>query len=99
MGGDQGTKAVYGFALWTGARVLFVVYVVWAVCPDEWLHRASVTYYPDRHWAGTLPSLFVVFVILYMAAMMAKAVFNTHPLDDPRQLRDTDAPLTSTHPP
>lgn len=39
---------VYGFVVWLSSLVLGVVYLLWALVPDETLHRLGITYYPDK---------------------------------------------------
>lgn len=38
----------YGFVAWTSTSFLFVVYVLWALLPDEYIVRAGVEWYPNR---------------------------------------------------
>ena len=38
----------YGFAALTGTSVLFVLYHLWALLPDDWIVGAGVAWYPSR---------------------------------------------------
>lgn len=38
----------YGFVAWTSTYLLFVLYILWAVLPDEWIVWCGVTWYPNR---------------------------------------------------
>ena len=38
----------YGFVAWTTTYILFVVYILWALLPDEWIVNLGVTWYPNR---------------------------------------------------
>ena len=38
----------YGFVAWSSTSVLFVVYVLWALLPDEYILRLGVKWYPSR---------------------------------------------------
>jgi len=39
----------YGFVAWTSTYLLFVLYILWAVLPDEWIQFTGVTWYPNRY--------------------------------------------------
>lgn len=39
----------YGFVAWTSTYLLFVLYILWAVLPDEWIVWMGVTWYPNRY--------------------------------------------------
>lgn len=39
----------YGFVAWTSTYLLFVLYILWAVLPDEWIVWCGVTWYPNRY--------------------------------------------------
>ena len=38
----------YGFVAWTTTYLLFVLYILWALLPDEWIVWLGVTWYPNR---------------------------------------------------
>jgi phosphatidylinositol glycan class P protein len=38
----------YGFVAWTSTSVLFVLYVLWALLPDEYIVWLGVEWYPSR---------------------------------------------------
>lgn len=40
---------VYGFGLWVGSLLLWLLFVCWAYLPDHLLNRMGVTYYPDKY--------------------------------------------------
>lgn len=42
----------YGFAALSGTSVLFVLYHLWALLPDEWIVNAGVDWYPSRSVLG-----------------------------------------------
>jgi phosphatidylinositol glycan class P protein len=39
----------YGFVAWTSTYLLFILYILWAVLPDEWIQWTGVTWYPNRY--------------------------------------------------
>jgi phosphatidylinositol glycan class P protein len=38
----------YGFVAWTSTYLLFVIYVLWALLPDEYITFLGVYWYPSR---------------------------------------------------
>jgi hypothetical protein len=38
----------YGFVAWTVTYLLFILYFLWAILPDEWIIWLGVTWYPNR---------------------------------------------------
>ena len=38
----------YGFVAWTSTYLLFVIYVLWALLPDEYIIFLGVYWYPSR---------------------------------------------------
>lgn len=61
-------RAVYGFVLYLAAYVGFVVYVIWAYVPDEWLEAVGITYFPQKYWAVAVPFyLCVAFLLAFPA--------------------------------
>ncbi len=38
----------YGFVAWTSTSLLFVVYLLWAILPDEYIEWLGVAWYPSR---------------------------------------------------
>jgi phosphatidylinositol N-acetylglucosaminyltransferase subunit P len=38
----------YGFVAWAVTCLLFVLYFLWAILPDEWIVWLGVSWYPNR---------------------------------------------------
>ena len=38
----------YGFVAWTSTYLLFVLYLLWALLPDEYIISLGITWYPNR---------------------------------------------------
>ncbi|GAW09975.1 40s ribosomal protein s15 [Lentinula edodes] len=73
----------YGFVAWTSTSFLFVVYVLWALLPDEYIVRAGVEWYPNREWALLLPAWSMVVVLLTYFTYMALTIYGTPAFDEP----------------
>ena len=39
----------YGFVAWTSTYLLFVLYILWAVLPDQYIVWIGITWYPNRY--------------------------------------------------
>ncbi|KAI5122244.1 hypothetical protein M0805_007109 [Coniferiporia weirii] len=92
----------YGFVAWTSTYALFVLYVLWAVFPDEWIVWLGIEWYPSREWAVLLPAYSVMLILLTYFTYWALALYNTPPLDGVCTITDTHAhipaPATTPNP-
>lgn len=48
------TREAYGFALSIFAVVVWVLWIVWALCPESFLIRVGIQWYPHRYVARSL---------------------------------------------
>ncbi|KAH3818538.1 phosphatidylinositol N-acetylglucosaminyltransferase subunit P-like [Dreissena polymorpha] len=61
-------RAIYGFVLYLAAYVVFVVYVIWAYFPEQWLDTIGFSYLPQKYWAVAVPCyLCVLWLLAYPA--------------------------------
>ena len=44
----------YGFVAWSSTYLLFVLFILWSVLPDEWIVWSGVTWYPNRYLPAPL---------------------------------------------
>ncbi|KZO95035.1 PIG-P-domain-containing protein [Calocera viscosa TUFC12733] len=84
-------REVYGFVAYCGTLLLFVLYVAWAVTPDEWLERAGIDWYPNREWAILLPAWSMVIVLLTYLTYFGLALSATPSFTDLTTITDTRA--------
>lgn len=83
-------RSVYGYALYIGSNMLFILYLVWAFVPDDILHNdLGLTYWPSKYWAVALPiwimSAIAIFgFVIYPAVNMTL----TPDIDDIRTITD-----------
>lgn len=82
-----------GFALYVFSTLLLFAWVVWALCPDRWLHAAGITWYPSRQWAYLIPAWSMIAVLFVYAAYMGINVAMTPAPGDVSTLTDHHARL------
>lgn len=39
----------YGFVAWTSTYLLFVLYILWAILPEQYIERIGIIWYPSRY--------------------------------------------------
>ena len=49
----------YGFVAWTSTYLLFVLYILWAILPDQYIVRIGITWYPNRYVCCTMAFFFL----------------------------------------
>ncbi|EPS94066.1 hypothetical protein FOMPIDRAFT_1038936 [Fomitopsis schrenkii] len=83
----------YGFVAWTSTYLMFCVYVLWALLPDEYIIGLGITWYPNREWAILLPAYSIVLVLLTYFTYFALALSGTPPFSDISTITDSRAHL------
>ncbi|XP_008554031.1 phosphatidylinositol N-acetylglucosaminyltransferase subunit P [Microplitis demolitor] len=83
-------RSVYGYALYIGSNIVFFLYIIWAVVPDEILHeKLGLTYWPLKYWAVAIP-IWVLTAIAVFAFIIYPAMnlLMTPDINDVRTIRD-----------
>jgi len=83
----------YGFVAWTSTYLLFIVYLLWALLPDQYIVKLGVSWYPNREWALLLPAYSVVLVLLTYFTYFALALSGTPSFSDISTITDSRAHL------
>jgi hypothetical protein len=65
------TYEYYGFAVYLGSSLAFLLYILWSYLPSPFLHALGVTYYPNRWWSLAIPSWIVMFLIFIYVALLS----------------------------
>ncbi|KAB8342790.1 hypothetical protein FH972_022388 [Carpinus fangiana] len=68
------TYEYYGFVLYLGSSLAFLMYLLWSYLPTPFLHKIGIYYYPDRWWSLAIPSWIVMGLIWIYVAL---AGYNT----------------------
>lgn len=91
-------RAVYGYAMYIGSNMLFLLYVIWAIIPDEVLHYLGLTYWPSKYWAVAIP-IWALTALATFAFLIYPAInmLITPDVDDIRTITDKYA-LQQTKP-
>ncbi|XP_044018025.1 phosphatidylinositol N-acetylglucosaminyltransferase subunit P [Aphidius gifuensis] len=83
-------RSVYGYALYIGSNMMFFIYLVWAVIPEDILHeKFGLTYWPLKYWAVAIPiwaltATAIFTFIIYPAINMLM----TPDIDDIKTIKD-----------
>ncbi|XP_034942422.1 phosphatidylinositol N-acetylglucosaminyltransferase subunit P [Chelonus insularis] len=83
-------RSVYGYALYIGSNMLFLLYIIWAFVPEEFLsEKLGLSYWPLKYWAVAIPiwvltGIAVFAFIIYPATNMLL----TPDIDDMRTIKD-----------
>ncbi|KAJ3544746.1 hypothetical protein NM688_g5707 [Phlebia brevispora] len=72
----------YGFVAWTSTYLLFCLYLLWALLPDEYIIWLGITWYPNREWALLIPAYTVVLVLFTYFTYFALAIASTPSFSD-----------------
>ncbi|XP_044266987.1 phosphatidylinositol N-acetylglucosaminyltransferase subunit P-like isoform X1 [Tribolium madens] len=90
------SRAVYGFAMFLSFRTFFILYLVWAVLPEEWFRYVGITCLPQRYWAVAIP-IFLLTVLAIFAFVIYPnlGLFMTPNVDDLRTIKDSTCVKTN----
>ncbi|KAN0084099.1 PIG-P domain containing protein [Tylopilus felleus] len=85
----------YGFVALSSTSVLFAVYVLWALLPDEYIVWLGVKWYPSREWSLLLPAYSIVLVLLTYFVYFSLAIAHTPSFSDVSVIVDVKGHLPS----
>lgn len=86
-------RAVYGFALYLSFRIFFIVYLIWAIVPENCFKLIGITCLPQRYWSVAVPifllsALWIFAFLIYpnVGWMMAPNVDDFRTICDSRNV-------------
>lgn len=88
----------YGFSLYIFASVLWVLWCIWALCPEWLLMDMGIEWFPRREWAYILVAWSLVVVLMTYLGFSALNLHNTPPLNSLDCITDDKAILYTTLP-
>lgn len=59
------SRAVYGFVMYLGFKLFFVLFLIWAYIPHSWFEAIGITYLPDRYWALSVPAFLLTILTVF----------------------------------
>ena len=65
------TYEYYGFVVYLGSSLAFLMYLLWSYLPTPFLHQLGIYYYPNRWWSLAVPAWLVVAVLYIYVALAA----------------------------
>ncbi|XP_015116890.1 phosphatidylinositol N-acetylglucosaminyltransferase subunit P-like [Diachasma alloeum] len=92
-------RSVYGYALYIGSNMLFFLYLVWGVVPENFLHeKLGLTYWPLKYWAVAIP-IWALTAIAIFAFIIYPGInmLMTPDIDDIRTIKDQYSLVQSEH--
>lgn len=88
------TYEYYGFALYVGSWVGFLLYLVWSYTPSPILHQMGLRYYPNRWWSLAIPSMLVMTTVyIYVALLSYNVEYLTLPMQSVECMVDEAAQI------
>ncbi|KAG6861400.1 hypothetical protein C0995_000529 [Termitomyces sp. Mi166 len=78
----------YGFVAWTTTTLTFVLYVLWAILPEEYIEWFGIYWYPSREWAILLPAWSIMLVITTYIVYSSLAIAATPSFSDMSSITD-----------
>ncbi|KAJ6557956.1 PIG-P-domain-containing protein [Mycena capillaripes] len=81
----------YGFVAWTSTSFLYIVYLLWALLPDEYIQWLGIEWYPSREWAVLFPAYSVILALLTYFVYFALALFGQPTFSDMSAIIDSRA--------
>ncbi|KAG8632070.1 hypothetical protein KVT40_001210 [Elsinoe batatas] len=86
------TYEYYGFTLYLGSSLIFLIYLLWSFLPSPFLHQLGIYYYPNRWWSLAIPAWLVMLVTwIYVALAGWNREFETMRLGDVKTVVDEAA--------
>lgn len=75
------TFEYYGFGVYLGSSLAFLLYILWSYLPSPFLHQLGLSYYPDRWWSLAIPAFIVILILyIYVALLFYNIEYLTKPL-------------------
>ncbi|KAJ8931319.1 hypothetical protein NQ314_015781 [Rhamnusium bicolor] len=59
------SRAVYGFVLYLSFQIFFIIYLIWALVPEEYFELIGITFLPQRYWAIAVPIYFLIVLTIF----------------------------------
>lgn len=83
------SRAVYGFIFHLSFKLAFIIYLTWALVPEDWFRSIGITYLPKRYWAVTVPIyLLTVLTIFAFIIYPSLGLIMTPNIEDPHTVSD-----------
>lgn len=83
------SRAVYGFVMYLSFEIFFIIYLIWAIVPDEYFELVGITFLPQRYWAIAVPIYFLIVLTIFAFIIYpALGWYMTPDVDDLRTFKD-----------
>ncbi|KAG5879243.1 hypothetical protein JTB14_017096 [Gonioctena quinquepunctata] len=71
-------------------RIFFIIFILWAVVPEEWLWSIGITFLPQRYWAVAVPIYFLTLLTIFAFVIYpGLGLYMTPDIDDLKTITDS----------
>lgn len=70
-------SSTYSFVGWIATIIIYIVFLIWALTPEEYLIRLGITYFPHRICSLIIPSYLIMLFIVVNIAYIGYNLLNT----------------------
>ncbi|KAI9141661.1 PIG-P, partial [Paraphysoderma sedebokerense] len=71
-----------GFTVYLLSLLSFVIYLIYAFTPPDYLHAIGISYYPNKYWAIALPSWSLIAVGMIVVVNVGLTLYRTKAFED-----------------
>ena len=82
------TGVYYAFVAWISSLVGLIIFLLWALSPNDLLHGIGINYYPSRYYAIAIPAYSIVVVVLVVIGYIGINLLNTLDPEEMLTIRD-----------
>ncbi|XP_023947676.1 phosphatidylinositol N-acetylglucosaminyltransferase subunit P [Bicyclus anynana] len=84
------SRSLYGFFMFVFSKIILIIYCIWAVTPDNYLHYINIYYYPQKYWSTAVPiQCLVALTIFAFFVYPSSNLMLTTSIDSMKTVRDS----------
>lgn len=83
-------RSLYGFFMYLFSKTMLVIYCIWAITPDSYLHYFNIYYYPLKYWSVAIPiqclvalTIYAFFIYPSLSLLLTTSVDSINTITDP----------------
>lgn len=94
------SRAVYGFIFHLSFKLMFIIYLIWSIIPEDWFRSIGITYLPKRYWAVIVPiylltvlTIFAFVIYPSLGLIMTPSINSTDTIFDSHSLKPSNVQI------